>query len=52
MNYYNFKELKKEMIIQYIFDINSKGFLFKIKISKDIVNYIFELKNIKYIKKL
>lgn len=40
------------MIIQYIFDIDLKGFLFKFKIMKDIVNYIFELRDTKCVGKL
>lgn len=50
-NYYNLTKLKKEMIIQYILNINSKGFLSKLKIIKNIANHIFESKNTKHIKK-
>ena len=51
MNQYKFIELEKEIIIEYIFDIDLKGFLFKYKGMEDIANYIFELKDVKYIEK-
>ena len=50
INRYEFIKLKKEIIIQYIFNIDSKGFPFKYKKIKDITNYIFESKSIKNIK--
>ena len=51
MNCYNLIELKKKIIIQYIFNIDLKGFPFKFRMMEDIVNYILELKNTKYIEK-
>ena len=50
-NHYNIIELKEEVIVQYIFNINLKGFLFKLKNIKDIMNNIFESKGAKYIGK-
>ena len=52
MNYYKITELKEKIIIQYILDIDSKGFQPKLKNIKDIVNHILELRNTKHIKKL
>ena len=51
MNQYKFIKLKEEIIIEYILDIDLKGFLFKYKGVKDIMNYIFELRDIKCIRK-
>ena len=50
-NCYKITELKKKVIIQYILDIDLKGFLFKFKNIEDTVNCILKLKNIKYIRK-
>ena len=51
VNCYNLIQLEEEIIIQYILDIDSKGFPFKFKMIEDIANYIFELKDVKYIEK-
>ena len=51
-NCYMITELEEKVIIQYILDIDSKGFPFKFKNVKDIVNHIFESKDAKYIEKL
>ena len=50
-NRYNIIELEEEVIVQYIFDIDLKGFLFKLKNVEDIANDIFELKDAKYVGK-
>ena len=48
---YNLLELEENIISEYIFDINSKGFLFKFKNIKDIVNYILKSKGAKRVGK-
>ena len=48
---YNLLELKENIISKYIFDIDSKDFLFKFKNVKDIANHIFELKDTECIRK-
>lgn len=48
---YNLLELEKNIISEYIIDIDSKGFLFKFKNVEDIVNYIFESRGVKCIEK-
>ena len=50
-NRYKLIKLKEEIIIQYIFDINLKGFLFEFKNVENITNYIFKSKGAKRIKK-
>ena len=52
VNNYKIIELKEKMIVQYILDIDLKGFLFKLKNIENITNNIFELKNAKCIEKL
>ena len=49
---YNLIKLKKKIFFQYILNINLKGFLFKFKNIKDIINYILKLKDTKQIRKL
>ena len=49
---YNLIELKEKVFIQYIFDIDLKDILSKFKNVENITNYIFKLKNTKYIEKL
>ena len=51
MNNYKIIGLKEKVIIQYIFDIDLRGFLFKLKNIEDMMNNIFKLKDIKYIRK-
>ena len=51
-NRYKLIELKKEIIIQYILNIDSKDFPSKYKGIKNIINYILKSKNTKNIKKL
>ena len=51
MKQYKFIELKEKVVMEYIFDMNLKEFLFKYKEMEDIASYIFELKDMKYIRK-
>ena len=49
---YKIIKLKKEVIIQYIIDIDNKEFLFKFKGIENITNYILESKDTKKVGKL
>ena len=49
---YNFLKLGEDIIVEYIFNINSKDFLFKFKNVEYMLNYIFELSDVKNIEKL
>ncbi|EDO03994.1 hypothetical protein SS1G_06476 [Sclerotinia sclerotiorum 1980 UF-70] len=51
-NCYNLTKLKKEVIVQYILDIDNRGFPPKIKGVEDMANYILESRNAKKIGKL
>ena len=48
---YNLLKLEEDIIVEYIFNIYLKGFSFKFKNIEDMVNYIFELRDVKNIGK-
>ena len=51
-NYSKLLKLEEEVIIQYILDLDSRGFTPRLTSIEDIANYILELKGGKRISKL
>jgi predicted HTH domain antitoxin len=49
--YYKLTEIKEELIIRYILDLDTRGFAPRLASIKDIANYILELRGGKYIRK-